>query len=99
MRTVSAVLFDKTGTLTKGEPAVTDAVAAPGWNPDKVMALAAAAEGDSEHPLAKAIVADAARRGLTVLPASGFTASAAIGVHATVDGRSVQVGGPGLLAR
>jgi Cu2+-exporting ATPase len=99
MRTVQAVLFDKTGTLTRGEPAVTDAVAAPGWNPDEVMALAAAAEGDSEHPLAKAIVADAARRGLTVLPASGFTASAAIGVHATVDGRSVQVGGPGLLAR
>jgi len=99
MRTVQAVLFDKTGTLTRGEPAVTDAVAAPGWNPDEVMALAAAAEGDSEHPLAKAIVVDAARRGLTVLPASGFTASAAIGVHANVDGRSVQVGGPGLLAR
>ncbi|HEU0181516.1 MAG TPA: heavy metal translocating P-type ATPase, partial [Agromyces mariniharenae] len=99
MRTVQAVLFDKTGTLTKGEPAVTDAAAAPGWNPDELMALAAAAEGDSEHPLAKAIVADAARRGLAVPQASGFTASAAIGVHATVDGRSVQVGGPGLLAR
>ena len=99
MRTVSAVLFDKTGTLTKGEPAVTDAVAAPGFDPDEVMTLAAAAEGDSEHPLAKAIVADAARRGLRVPAASGFTASAAIGVHATVDGRTVQVGGPGLLAR
>ncbi|MGW4929521.1 heavy metal translocating P-type ATPase [Agromyces sp. NPDC004153] len=99
MRTVQAVLFDKTGTLTKGEPAVTDAAAAPGWNPDELMALAAADEGDSEHPLAKAIVADAARRGLAVPQASGFTASAAIGVHATVDGRSVQVGGPGLLAR
>ena len=99
MRTVQAVLFDKTGTLTKGEPAVTDAAAAPGWNADELMALAAAAEGDSEHPLAKAIVADAARRGLAVPQASGFTASAAIGVHATVDGRSVQVGGPGLLSR
>ena len=99
MRTVGAVLFDKTGTLTKGEPAVTDAFAAPGFDPDQVMALAAAAEGDSEHPLAKAIVADAARRGLAVAAASGFTASAAIGVRATVDGRTVQVGGPGLLAR
>jgi P-type Cu2+ transporter len=99
MRTVGAVLFDKTGTLTKGEPTVTDAVAAPGFNPDEVVALAAAAESDSEHPLAKAIVSDAARRGLAVRAATDFTASAAIGVHATVDGRSVQVGGPGLLAR
>ncbi len=99
MRTVGAVLFDKTGTLTKGEPAVTDAAAAPGFNPDEVMSLAAAAEADSEHPLAKAIVADAARRRLSVPAASGFTASAAIGVHAAVDGRTVQVGGPGLLAR
>ena len=99
MRTVGAVLFDKTGTLTKGEPAVTDALAAPGFDPDQVMALAAAVEADSEHPLAKAIVTDAARRGLTVPSASGFTASAAVGVHATVDGRTVQVGGPGLLAR
>ncbi|HEU4841982.1 MAG TPA: HAD-IC family P-type ATPase, partial [Ilumatobacteraceae bacterium] len=47
MRTIEVALFDKTGTLTKGEPAVTDAAAAPGWNPDQVMALAAAAEGDS----------------------------------------------------
>ena len=93
------MLFDKTGTLTKGEPAVTDAVAASGYDPDELMTLAAAAEGDSEHPLAKAIVSDAARRGLLVPSASGFTASAAIGVHATVDGRTVQVGGPGLLAR
>jgi len=99
MRTVGAVLFDKTGTLTKGEPTVTDAVAVPGFNPDEVMALAAAAESDSEHPLAKAIVSDAARRGLAVQAASDFTASAAIGVHATVGGHSVQVGGPGLLAR
>nr|WP_245989167.1 copper-translocating P-type ATPase [Agromyces tardus] len=99
MRTVQAVLFDKTGTLTKGEPAVTDAVAVPGFDPDRLMSIAAAAERDSEHPLAKAIVADAARRGLAVPTASGFEASAAVGVHAQVDGRSVQVGGPGLLAR
>nr|WP_243695467.1 copper-translocating P-type ATPase [Agromyces protaetiae] len=99
MRTVDAVLFDKTGTLTKGEPVVTDAVAAPGFDPDRVIALAAAAETDSEHPLAKAIVADAARRQLTVAPATGFTASPALGVRAVVDGRVVQVGGPGLLAQ
>ncbi len=99
MRNVGAVLFDKTGTLTKGAPAVTDVVAAPGHDPDEVLALAASAEADSEHPLAKAIVADASRRRLTVPTASGFASSPAVGVRATVDGRAVQVGGPALLAR
>ncbi|MGX5695648.1 copper-translocating P-type ATPase [Agromyces soli] len=104
MRTVGAVLFDKTGTLTKGEPAVTDASAAPGFELDTVLTLAAAAEADSEHPLAKAIVADAGRRGLRLAQASDFEASAAIGVRAVVADasgarRTVQVGGPGLLER
>jgi Cu2+-exporting ATPase len=99
MRTVGAVLFDKTGTLTKGEPVVTDVVATRGFDPDELIALAASAERDSEHPLAKAIVADAARRQVPVGAATGFEASAAVGVHATVEGRFVQVGGPGLLRR
>lgn len=99
MRTVEAVLFDKTGTLTRGEPTVTDAAAAPGHDLDEVLGLAAAAEHDSEHPLAKAIVADAERRGLALRPASDFAASAAIGVTARVDGREVHVGGPGMLER
>ncbi|KQO97856.1 heavy metal translocating P-type ATPase [Leifsonia sp. Leaf264] len=98
MRTVDAVLFDKTGTLTKGEPVVTDAAAAPGFDPDRVLALAAAAEADSEHPLARAIVANAAFRGLASLPATGFVASPSVGVRADVDGHVVQVGGPALLA-
>jgi Cu2+-exporting ATPase len=98
-RTVDAFLFDKTGTLTKGEPAVTDAAAAPGHDLDEVLALAASAEHDSEHPLAKAIVAEAGRRSLALHAASGFEASAAVGVTARVSGREVDVGGPGLLAR
>ncbi len=99
MRTVGAALVDKTGTLTKGEPAVTDAAAAPGHELDEVLALAASAESDSEHPLAKAIVADAEGRGLRRSETSEFEASAAIGVRAVVGGRVVQVGGPGLLQR
>lgn len=96
MRTVSAVLFDKTGTLTKGEPAVTGIVAT-GTQEDTVLALAAAAETDSEHPLARAIVATAHSRGLTYSAATDFTSSPATGVAANVDGRRIQVGGPRLL--
>ena len=97
MRTVDTVLFDKTGTLTKGEPAVTG-VDTDG-DDDRVLALAAAAESDSEHPLARAIVAAASARGLTVSAASDFTASPAVGVAATIDGQRVEVGGPALLER
>ncbi|MGB5794517.1 MAG: heavy metal translocating P-type ATPase [Mycolicibacter algericus] len=97
MRTVGVVLFDKTGTLTKGEPAVTDVVAQAGAE-DDVLALAAAAESDSEHPLARAIVAAARWRELTVPKASEFASSPAVGVSATVGGRAVHVGGPAMLA-
>jgi P-type Cu2+ transporter len=96
MRTVGAVLFDKTGTLTKGEPTVT-AIVAVSRAEDEVLALAAAAETDSEHPLARAIVEAANRRGLSVPPASDFSSSPAVGVEAAVDGHRVRVGGPRLL--
>src|SRR6185312_1791158 len=96
MRTVSAVLFDKTGTLTKGEPTVSAVTASQGSG-DGVLALAAAAESDSEHPLARAIRDEAAGRGLTVAHSTDFSSSPALGVSATVDGRAVQVGGPRML--
>ncbi|BBY52742.1 hypothetical protein MARA_62100 [Mycolicibacterium arabiense] len=72
MRTVDAVLFDKTGTLTKGEPTVTAIEASGDLDDDTVLALAAAAEADSEHPLARAIVRAAMERALSVPRASGF---------------------------
>lgn len=97
MRTVGAVLFDKTGTLTKGEPTVTAVAATGGWTEDDLLALAAAAESDSEHPLARAIVAAARRRELTVPASSDFSSSPAVGVTARVDGQTVRVGGPRLL--
>ncbi|MFT4135477.1 heavy metal translocating P-type ATPase [Microbacterium sp.] len=97
MRTVDAVLFDKTGTLTRGEPTVTAVEPAEGTDADDVLAAAAAAEADSEHPLAKAIVRAAQERGLAPTRATGFTSSPAVGVTATVDGREIRVGGPRLL--
>ncbi|MGN6035119.1 heavy metal translocating P-type ATPase [Brevibacterium casei] len=97
MRTVDAVLFDKTGTLTKGEPTVTAVETTEERGGDEVLALAAAAETDSEHPLARAIVRAARDRGLSVPSAQNFSSSPAVGVRADVDGHVIEVGGPHLL--
>lgn len=97
MRTIDVVLFDKTGTLTTGAPELKDVAAAPGVDADQLLALAAAVESDSEHPVARAIVRAAARRGLELPAASAFTSLTGRGVRATVDGRTVHVGGPALL--
>jgi Cu2+-exporting ATPase len=96
MRTIDTVVFDKTGTLTMGRPAL-EHLTSTGATEDEVLALAAAAEADSEHPLARAVVAAAQHRGLTVHAATGFRASAAVGVTAVVEGHTVSVGGPHLL--
>ncbi|MGV9210970.1 copper-translocating P-type ATPase [Micromonospora sp. RB23] len=95
MRTVDAVLFDKTGTLTRGEHAVTDLVTAPGVGRDEALRIAAGVESDSEHPLARAIVAAAGSGGPA--RAAGFRSLPGRGVRATVDGTEYAVGGPALL--
>ncbi|WP_420022563.1 heavy metal translocating P-type ATPase [Clavibacter phaseoli] len=97
MRTVDTVLFDKTGTLTKGEPTVVDVLSTGRRDADGVLAIAAAVEADSEHPLARAIVAAAARRDLAVPRAREFQASTAVGVTAQVDAATISVGGPAML--
>ena len=94
-RTIDAVLFDKTGTLTLGRHAVTGVVAAPGWSEERVVAVAAAVEADSEHPLARAIVR--AGQDGERLAASAFRSMAGRGVEAEVEGRRYAVGGPALL--
>ncbi|MGH3725740.1 MAG: heavy metal translocating P-type ATPase [Mycobacterium sp.] len=99
MRTVDVVLFDKTGTLTKGAPTVTGVEPVDGHDADAVLVLAAAAETDSEHPLARAIVEAAHDRGVPVAAASGFSSEPALGVTADVGGMQVAVGGPALLKR
>ncbi|MEE2522164.1 heavy metal translocating P-type ATPase [Pseudarthrobacter sp. J75] len=97
MRTIDVVLFDKTGTLTVGEPELKDVATVPGVEEDQLLALAAAVESDSEHPVARAIVRAARDRGLNIPQAGGFTSLTGRGVRATVDGRTLQVGGPALL--
>ena len=96
-RNLDIVIFDKTGTLTRGSPAVSEAVAAPGIAKDHLMALTAAVESNSEHPLAKAIVSEAKRRNLDRLSATNFEALPGRGAKAFVEGKSVEIGGPRLL--
>jgi len=97
MRTIDVVLFDKTGTLTTGEPDLKDIAAVPGIDADALLALAAAAESDSEHPVARAIVRAARERNLRVPQATGFSSLTGRGVRAVIEGRTVHVGGPALL--
>jgi len=91
---IDTAALDKTGTLTEGTPEVTavSPVAGGDVDEDALLALAAAAEHPSEHPLARAIVAAARARGLHIAPADDFTAAPGRGVTAVVDGRTVHVG-------
>ncbi len=97
-RNLDIVIFDKTGTLTRGAPTLSGVSAAHGASEDELLTLAAAVEADSEHPLARAIVEAAERRRLPTRRATGFEALSGRGARATVDGRSIAVGGPRLLA-
>ena len=100
MRTIDVVLFDKTGTLTEGAHAVTGVAATVGVTEGELLALAAAAEADSEHPVARAIVAAAATHpeaSRRQIRATGFSAASGRGVRATVDGAEIFVGGPNML--
>ncbi len=102
MRSVDTVLFDKTGTLTKGAHVVTGVGVTEGVVEADVLRLAAAVEADSEHPLARAIVAAAIvaapmDREVTPVRATGFTSLTGRGVRADVDGATYAVGGPALL--
>jgi len=98
-RNLTAVFFDKTGTLTRGEFRVVDVVARDGLTEDDALALAAAVEGDSEHALARGIVKSAEERRLSIPGADAFQALPGQGVQATVNGRSILLGGPTLLRR
>ena len=89
---IDTIVLDKTGTITLGKPAVTDIVPADGFDEDVLLALAAAAERDSEHPLAAAIVDGANERGLARIGVSGFEAIPGHGIRAQFGHRAILVG-------
>jgi Cu+-exporting ATPase len=95
---LDTVVFDKTGTITAGKPALTDVRPAGRWGEAELLALVAAAESDSEHPLAAAIVAGARERGVNTATPTGFVSVTGKGVQATVNGHTVLVGSARLLA-
>ena len=98
-RNLDAVFFDKTGTLTRGEFRVVEVTTVAGLSHDDALALAAAAERDSEHTIAQGIVKSAQERNLSITTAEQFEAIPGQGVRATVGGRQLQIGGPALLQK
>ncbi len=96
-REIDVVVFDKTGTLTEARFGVVDCATIQGVDEDEALALTAAIEGDSEHPIAKGVRRAAEERGLPVPKVSEFEAIQGRGVQASYKGQTVYVGGPGLL--
>jgi P-type Cu2+ transporter len=97
-RFLDVVIFDKTGTLTRGAPVLSGVAVVTGVNEEELLRLASAVEAESEHPIAKAIVSGADRRGIKSEPAANLEASPGVGARATVNGQKVAVGGPRILA-
>jgi Cd2+/Zn2+-exporting ATPase len=93
---LDVVAFDKTGTLTTGTPRVTDVIPLDGEDTDGVLSMAAGIEHLSSHPLGRAIVAEAQRRGLDVPTATNHEAVGGIGAHADIAGRRCAIGKPGM---
>ena len=92
LKDARVVAVDKTGTLTEGRPVLTDLELAPGFERARVLALVAAVEQRSEHPIARAIVAAAVAEGLAPPPLAAFESLTGMGVRASVDGARVEIG-------
>jgi len=97
LRKVNTIIVDKTGTLTEGKPAFNTVVAAPGYNDEYVLQLAASLDQGSEHPLAHAIVAEAKTRGILLSKPESFESASGIGVTGIVDGKRVALGNTALM--
>ncbi|GGH18632.1 Cu+-exporting ATPase [Cribrihabitans marinus] len=99
LTSVDVVALDKTGTVTQGRPELTDLVLADGFERAEVLALVAAVEAQSEHPIAEAIVRAGEAEGAARLDVAGFASYTGYGVQATVSGREVLVGADRLMVR
>ena len=96
-RNLNTVFFDKTGTLTRGEFRVVEITTTAGLSAEDALRLAASIEQESEHAIAQGVVRSAQERGLSLTPTEQFQATPGQGVKAVVEGRSLMIGGPGLL--
>jgi len=92
MEKVNTLVVDKTGTLTEGQPKVVAVVGATGFGEADLIRFAASVENASEHPLARAIVTAAAKRGLALAPVSDFNSPTGKGVVGRVEGRAIALG-------
>ncbi len=92
LKDAKVVALDKTGTLTEGKPALTDLELTGGFDRANVLALVAAVEAKSEHPIARAIVDAAANEGLSLSPVSDFESVTGFGVKAVVDSKRIEIG-------
>ncbi len=97
LRSVDTLIVDKTGTLTEGRPAFRAAVPAAGFAEGELLRLAASLDAGSEHPLARAIVAEARKRGLSLAKADAFESGTGLGVRGAVEGRALALGSAALM--
>jgi Cu+-exporting ATPase len=98
LRDVDVVVLDKTGTLTEGRPRLTDVLTHNGLQEDALLALAAAAEARSEHPIGRAVAAAAEARGLTLPPVEAFASQTGLGIEARIQGQDVVIGNRAFMA-
>jgi len=98
-RNLDVVVFDKTGTLTLGSHRVVAMTVDDGTSEDDALRMAAAVQRDAEHPIANALTTSAKDRGLDVPASSDFESMPGVGVRAEVEGRTLHVGGPGMLRK
>jgi P-type Cu+ transporter len=97
MASIDTVVFDKTGTLTEGRPEVVAVTPAEGWTKERLLQVVASVEKSSEHPLGAAVMREAERRGIALLPVVSFAALAGLGAVGSVEGQPVIVGRRSLL--